>query len=253
VSKSQVLKGLVEIWVRTVPRSVLKLGRDDWIKGAARRPGALIRRRKESLMFLRFPLRIGAAAIVAAAALAVPQPSWAQAAPAAVVPTKPDAPPPATTEPGETFAQDTTLTAKMIVYVKGQGTWDDAFATISSAFKKLKAYTAKAGLKADGLPMTIFTSTDDAGFSYQAAVPVAEPPKDPPRGDIAMGQSPEGHALKFVHHGSYDDLDNTYEAITNYLDDKRLEAKDMFIEEYVTDPTTSDADNLTVNVLVLIK
>jgi effector-binding domain-containing protein len=231
------------------------LGRDDWIKGAARRPGALIRRRKESLMFLRFPLRIGAAAIVAAAALALaaPQPSWAQAAPAAVVPTKPDAPPPATTEPGETFAQDTTLTAKTIVYVKGQGTWDDAFATISGAFKKLKAYTAKAGLKADGLPMTIFTSTDDAGFSYQAAVPIAEPPKDPPRGDIAMGQSPEGHALKFVHHGSYDDLDNTYEAITNYLDDKRLEAKDMFIEEYVTDPTTSDADNLTVNVLVLIK
>ncbi len=68
-----------------------------------------------------------------------------------------------------------------------------------------------------------------------------------------LGQSPEGPALKFVHRGSYDDLDNTYEAITNYLDDKRLEAKDMFIEEYVTDPLTADAGKLVVNVYVLIK
>ena len=65
--------------------------------------------------------------------------------------------------------------------------------------------------------------------------------------------SPAGHALKFVHHGSYDGLDNTYEAITNYLDDKRLEAKDMFIEQYVTDPTSGDGKNLTINVFVLLK
>jgi effector-binding domain-containing protein len=101
--------------------------------------------------------------------------------------------------------------------------------------------------------MTIFTQTDDTGFQFQAAVPIAEPPKNPPRGDIAIGQSPEGHALKFVHHGSYDELDNTYEAITNYLDEKRLEAKDLFIEQYETDPVTADAKKLTVDVLVLLK
>ena len=43
-------------------------------------------------------------------------------------------------------------------------------------------------------------------------------------------------------------MDNTYEAITNYLDEKRLEAKDMFIEQYVTDPLTTNEDNLVVNV-----
>ena len=101
--------------------------------------------------------------------------------------------------------------------------------------------------------MTIFTSTDDTGFSYQAAVPIAEAPKSPPRGDISVGKSPEGRALKFVHHGSYDELDNTYEAITNYLDEKRLEAQDMFIEQYETDPVTSDGKKLTVDVLVLLK
>jgi len=48
-------------------------------------------------------------------------------------------------------------------------------------------------------------------------------------------------------------MDNTYEAITNYLDEKRLEAKDMFIEQYVTDPLSTNEDHLVVHVLVMIK
>jgi effector-binding domain-containing protein len=157
-----------------------------------------------------------------------------------------------TPAPGD-FAEDAALTAKTIIYVKGSGTWDKAFDIISGSFKKIKTYLDKEGIKPDGLPMTIFTATDDTGFDYQAAVPIAEPPKNPPRGDIAVGHSPEGKALKFVHRGSYEDLDNTYEAITNYLDDQRLEARDMFIEEYETDPATTDAKKLVVHVYVLIK
>jgi effector-binding domain-containing protein len=198
-------------------------------------------------MLLRFALGVAGFALATTLALAEPMPGSAQTTPPA------DAPPATIAPSGEPFGEDTTLTAKPIVYLKGTGTWDNAFQTITASFKKLQAYTDKEGLKPDGLQMTIFTSTDDTGFQYQAAMPIAEPPKNPPRGDIALGQSPEGHALKFIHHGSYDDLDNTYEAITNYLDDKRLEAKDMFIEEYVTDPVTADPKKLTVNVYVILK
>ncbi len=212
-------------------------------------------------MFLRSALCIGMAA--AAIAFAGPQPSWAQkpepAPPASA--TKPDAAaaapaapgPAAKAQPGDPFGEDTTLTAKPIVYVKGTGTWDNAFETITGSFKTLKTFIAKEGLKADGEPMTIFTSTDDTGFQFQAAIPIAELPKNPPHGDVAVGTSPEGHALKFVHRGSYDGLDNTYEAITNYLDERKLEAKDLFIEQYVTDPLSTNEEHLVVNVLVLVK
>jgi len=205
-------------------------------------------------MPLPFALRIGAAAAaIVAATFAMPQPSWAQNPPPPAA-TKPADPGQGVTpQPGDAFGEDATLTAKPVVYVKGTGTWDNAYETVANSFKKLKAYVDKEGLKSDGLPMTIFTSTDDTGFQYQAEIPIAAPPKMPPRGDIALGQSPEGHALKFVHRGSYDGLDNTYEAITNYLDEKRLEAKDLFIEEYVTDPVPGNENNLVVNVYVLIK
>ena len=114
-----------------------------------------------------------------------------------------------------------TLTAKPIVYVKGNGTWDKAFETITSVVQEVKAYVDKEGLKTDGLPMTIFTATDDTGFRLSR--PRCRLPKrrrTRRTATFAVGQSPEGHALKFVHRGSYDDLDNTYEAITNYLDEQ---------------------------------
>jgi effector-binding domain-containing protein len=220
-------------------------------------------------MFLRLALCVAVAATIVVGAQ---QRSWAETpaqAPAAsppqapaASPAKPDAKPDAapavpgpaaTAQPTDPFAEDATLTAKPMVYVKGTGTWDNAFETITNSFKTLKAYIGKEGLKVDGQAMTIFTSTDDTGFQFQAAIPVAEPPKNPPKGEISVGNSPQGHALKFVHRGSYDGLDNTYEAITNYLDDKKLEAKDMFIEQYLTDPLTTNEDHLVVNVYVLIK
>ena len=70
---------------------------------------------------------------------------------------------------------------------------------------------------------------------------------------MSIGKSPEGKALKFVHRGSYDNMDNTYEAITNHLDEKKLEAKDTFIEEYITDPLKTAEDKLVINVYVPLK
>ncbi len=177
-----------------------------------------------------------------------PTPPAHTSAPAAPEQITPSATP---AQPGDVFGEDTTLAAKTMIYVKGSGTWDKTFDIITASLKKIKAYLDKEGIKPDGPPMTIFTSSDDKGFDYEIAVPIAAPPKNPPSGEFALGQTPDGRALKFVYRGSYDDLDNTYETITDYLDDKRLEAKEM-IEEYVTDPLAAGPDKLVINVYVLI-
>jgi effector-binding domain-containing protein len=210
-------------------------------------------------MFLRTALctMLSLALAGAIVGLAGPQQSLAQTPPPAATETKPAAPatpaPDQPAPPNDPFGEEVTLAAKTIVFSKGTGSWDNAFETITNALKRIKAYLDKEGIKPEGALMTIYTATDDTGFQFQAAIPIAEPPKTPPRGDIAVGKSPDGKALKFVHRGSYDGMDNTYEAITNYLDEKRLEAKDMFIEEYVTDPLTTAEDKLVVNIFVPVK
>ncbi len=136
--------------------------------------------------------------------------------------------------------------------IKGKGDWDSAFETITGSLKMLATLLDKQGIKAAGPFLIVYTSTDDAGFTFLAQIPVDQEPKNLPK-EISIGTSPEGKTLKFVHHGSYDNMDNTYEAITNYLDDKKLEAKDTFIEEYVTDPLKTSEDKLVINVFVPLK
>lgn len=160
---------------------------------------------------------------------------------------------PSPLQPGDAFGEEVTMPERTIVYLNGHSNWDTAFESLIDAFKSLNEYLDKQGIKPNGPALTIYTQTDDTGFQFRAALPLAEAPKNPPKGDIAIGQAPSGKALKFVHRGSYDAMDATYEAITNYLDDKRLEAKDLFIEEYTSDPLTMAADNLVVNVFVPVK
>ena len=176
--------------------------------------------------------------------------SFAQTPPPPAAPAPAQAPQP---KPGDAFGEEVTLTAKTMVYAKGAATWDSAFDTLVEAFKNVYGTLQKQGLKADGPAMTIYTATDDTGFEYQAGVPLAEEPKGPLPEGLTLGKSPEGRALKFIHRGSYDAMDSTYEAITNHLDEKRLEARDLFIEHYLTDPLTTPEDNLVIEVYVPIK
>jgi effector-binding domain-containing protein len=174
------------------------------------------------------------------------------------VPAMAQNPPPATgspspLKPGDAFGEEVTLPERTMVYLKGSSKWDAAFDTLVDAFKSLNEYLDKVSIKPIGPAMTIYTQTDDAGFSFEAAVPIAAAPADPPKGDIAIGPAPSGKALKFVHRGAYDAMDSTYEAITNYLDDKHLDAKELFIEEYVTDPVKTKSDELIINVYVPVK
>lgn len=156
-------------------------------------------------------------------------------------------------QPGDAFGQEVTLPPRTVIYLQGHASWDNAYDTLVDAYKSLTQYLDKQGIKPNGPAMTIYTETDDTGFNFRAALPVAEAPPNPPKGDIAVGQAPSGKALKFVHRGSYDAMDRTYETITNFLDDKDLEAKDMFIEEYVTDILKSPPDNLVVEIFVPVK
>jgi effector-binding domain-containing protein len=158
-----------------------------------------------------------------------------------------------TTQSIDPFGQEVKLAPKTIVYVAGSGTWDKVYDVLIEAFKTLNAYIDGAGLQPSGPAMTIYTSTDDTGFDFKAAIPLTEPPKNPPGRGIAVGQSPDGKVLKFVHRGSYDEIAQTYEAITNFLDEKGLDAKDLLIEEYLTDLVTAPQDKLVVNVLVPLR
>jgi effector-binding domain-containing protein len=164
----------------------------------------------------------------------------------------PATPPPAPVQTADPFGEQFSLESKKVVIMRGKANWDAAFDSLIDSFKALAGLLDKQGIKPAGNVMVVYTSTDDTGFTFLAQIPVEQDPKNLTK-DMSIGKSPEGKALKFVHRGSYDNMDNTYEAITNHLDEKKLEAKDTFIEEYITDPLKTAEDKLVINVYVPLK
>jgi effector-binding domain-containing protein len=155
------------------------------------------------------------------------------------------------TQPIDPFGQEVTLAEKPILYATGTGEWDTAYATLKESFKTLQDYLDKAGIKAAGPRMTIYTAMDDVSFNYQAAIPLAAAPSAALPGNIGTGTSPAGKALKFVHRGSFENMTQTYDAISHFVDEKQgISTKELLIEEYVTDLLSAPADKLVINIFV---
>ena len=147
------------------------------------------------------------------------------------------------------------LVSRPAAYVEGKADRDEVFGAIVGSIGLIRTEIDKDGLKAAGRPIAVFLEADDVGFKYRAEIPLESVPegKTALSDAIKLGQTPVGKAMRFEHRGAYDDIDATYEAITAYLDEKGIDAQDMFIEEYLNDVKTTDDPNLQVDIFVLLK
>jgi effector-binding domain-containing protein len=157
--------------------------------------------------------------------------------------------------PDTSISQTLDLPARPAVILTGKATWDNGFKTIQDSFARLNDALAKNNITATSHPLAVFTETDDNGFSFSAEIPLDKAPegKTELTPDIKIGETPSGKAMRFQHRGSYDEIDATYEAITAYLDEKGLEARNMFAEEYLDTVKTSDDSALEVDIYVFLK
>ena len=184
-------------------------------------------------------------------------PKDAPAAPAAGEPQTGAAEPRKDAAPGaeESAIKTSEVAAHVVIQTHGAASWEDGYAKINESLAKLRAAAEKAGLKVQGRPLAVFTDTDDAGFKFDAMLPVEAAPdaKLDLGADVTLAQSPSGKAIKFQHRGAYDDIDSTYDAITAYLDEKGLEARNLFVEEYLNDAKDSTDMALQVDIYVFLK
>lgn len=206
-----------------------------------------------------------AAATPASPPAAAPAPAEpAKPAPASSSPAAPAQPAPAPASPaapqaaapqaeGETPL--VTLAPRPAAVLRGTSNWGQGYPAILTAFARLAKALEANGLKPAGKPLAVLVETRDDGFTFEAMAPLDAAPagKTELEPDIKIGATPAGKAYKFQHRSAYDDLDATYEAITAFLDEKNLQAKDTIIEEYLTTPKDADDTNLEVDIYVFLK
>ncbi len=212
---------------------------------------------------LAFAVALGVFALTPAQVFAeagASPPAAEQASPAAPAAPETTAPAPdqqkaAPGVPADATAETLDVPARPVALLAGDSDWADGFKTIVTAIGKVDDALKGAGLKQAGPPFAVFLSTDDNSFHFEAMVPIAEKPegKSELADGVKLGESPSGKAIKFLHRGAYDDIDSTYDLITAYLDEKGLEAKNLFVEEYLTDTKDSDDAGLEADIYVFLK
>lgn len=199
---------------------------------------------------------------------------WAQSAPAPqAVPAEsprpaspPDQTPPPASAPQGTegrpaptptedlmTAEQVVLSPVPVLIKSGTASWDTGFDTLVAALRAISDELTRLGLTRSGDVMVLYTSSDEAGFAFEAQIPFTGTTQDKPREGLSLGASLSGKVLKFTHHGSFADMDETYEAIANYLDTKNLLAQDFYLERYRTDPMSTPPDALDVDIFVPLK
>lgn len=195
-------------------------------------------------------------------------------APAAAAPTPPAQTPPATATPAAPaptapaasvlptdeaiaaagFADEVTLDARPALVRKGKTSWDDLYGAFRTAIAELKAIAAREGAEMTGPPMVRFLSSSDDAVDFEAILPVKEAGKPASAyAPAAPGTTPSGKTLRFVHHGGYDTMEQTYDEIANHLDERNIIAEDAFVEEYVRDPDTTPETAMAIFIYVFPK
>jgi effector-binding domain-containing protein len=124
-------------------------------------------------------------------------------------------------------------------------------AAIGSAYMKVGAFMKANGLSQAGAPMTINTRWDDAGYAFDAAIPVDKAPaKDVPAdAPVKVKSTYAGKALKIVHKGPYAGLAPTYQKIAAYMAARGYKAAGPAWDEYVSDPGSTPEAELVTNIV----
>lgn len=140
-------------------------------------------------------------------------------------------------------------TADPILYIStSSGQSAEAVANaLGAAYGEISRFMASRGLEHVGMPMSISHSWEDSSFEFDAAIPVATADLDPP-GNIRLGYTPSGEALRVVHQGPYAGLDQVYEKVAAYLAVNRLDHSGVSWEHYISDPGETPEDELITHV-----
>ncbi len=145
------------------------------------------------------------------------------------------------------------MMSKPSLVMRGQSTWEEGFKSLRAAFDQLRTAAQSADMSVTGHPITIFISSTDFDFSFDAMLPIDKVPSQLPANfptNMHIGVTPSGRAIRIVHQAPYDDIDGTYEQITAYLDTKEIDVRDTLIEEYVALGTDDKDPSTTINIII---
>jgi effector-binding domain-containing protein len=145
--------------------------------------------------------------------------------------------------------EETTLqSVPLLVVSKTSATDTPAIsAAYAEAYGTILQFMQKQKLQQTGAPVGIDGAMTEQSFTFEAGIPVDRADVTPPAG-ITLRQSYSGRALKTVHVGPYDTLEQTYAKFEAYRQAHHYKPKGGAISWYVDDPSKVAAADLKTEI-----
>ena len=126
------------------------------------------------------------------------------------------------------------IDAQPIVGIRTQTTMGRIAEVMGPLFGELFGYVQQSGQAPAGMPFAIYHGMDGDNVDLECGMPVAAPMAGTDR--IRAGELPGGTAATVTHTGPYDQLGQTWTALTAWMKSQGLEPAGAPWEVYVTDP-----------------
>jgi effector-binding domain-containing protein len=124
----------------------------------------------------------------------------------------------------------------------------DAFrAALNDAFASVDAFLKKNDLPAAGKPLAVMIESADGKIALRAGEPFEGPAPIGP-GEVSVGKTPGGAALKVLYTGPYDAMKPTYQKLDAYAKAHRLAPDGYPWEVYLDDPGATAPDQLRTEI-----
>jgi effector-binding domain-containing protein/carbon monoxide dehydrogenase subunit G len=144
--------------------------------------------------------------------------------------------------------------AENVLYVTTAGSTDqDMSLVMGNAYAKVTDFMGANGISFGGKPMAITRSWENNVWTFDAAIPVDISSIEGDTGDIQLGQTYAGKAVKYMQQGSYDQGEASYALMDAYIEENELSRNGNPWEVYVNDPTTVPESEILTHIFQPIK
>lgn len=128
----------------------------------------------------------------------------------------------------------TDVPAQPILFIRRSIERSEIADTITDCLEALASYSKSSGLEPCGPPFSRYPEMREKRITIEIGMPFPTPV--PGHGEIEPGFLQSGPAALAIHEGNYDRLEETYEAMADWILANRMSRVGAPWESYVTDP-----------------
>jgi effector-binding domain-containing protein len=122
---------------------------------------------------------------------------------------------------------------------------------MGSTYGAVAQYLGELGEQPAGPPFAVYYNDDMQDLDVEIGFPVA---RDlPGRGDIQASEIPGGKVATCLYVGPYEDIEQPYNALGQWMGEHGYEATGLVYEMYLNDPQETPPEELQTQIVFLLK